>query len=156
MGSHRREAPSHRGLANGLPVYFGTPSNYRKEILTFEVVGFKGTYHVILGRPCYAKFMAVLNYTYLKLKMSGPNGVINVESMYEHAYDCDVECIEYAEAIMEDEALIVNLDRLGSEAPDSKRRAGTFKPIEAIKLVLVDPTCSNGQALRLGATLDSK
>ena len=26
-----------------LPVCFGTPSNYRKETLTFEVVGFKGT-----------------------------------------------------------------------------------------------------------------
>ena len=52
-----------------LLVCLGTPSNYRKETLTFEVVGFKGTYHAILGRPCYAKFMAVPNYTYLKLKM---------------------------------------------------------------------------------------
>ena len=59
-----------------LPVCFGTPSNYRKEVLTFEVVGFRGTYHTILGWPCYAKFMAVPNYTYLKLKMPGPNGVI--------------------------------------------------------------------------------
>ena len=122
-----------------LPVCFSTPSNYRKEVLTFEVVGFKGTYHAILGRPCYAKFMAVLNYTYLKLKMPGPNGVITVESTYDHAYDCDVECIEYAEAIVEVEALIVNLDRLDSEAPDSKRRAGTFEPIEVVKLIPVDP-----------------
>ena len=139
-----------------LPVCFGTPSNYRKETLTFEVVGFKGTYHAILGRPCYAKFMAVPNYTYLKLKMSGPNGVITVKSTYEHAYDCDVECIEYAEAIVEAEALIVNLDQLGSEVPDSKRRAGTFEPVETIKLIPVDPNCSNGQTLRVSATLDSK
>jgi hypothetical protein len=41
-----------------LPVCFGTPSNFRKETLTFEVVGFRGTYHTVLGRPCYAKFMA--------------------------------------------------------------------------------------------------
>jgi len=139
-----------------LPVCFGTPSNYRKDTLTFEVVGFKGTYHAILGRPCYAKFMAVPNYTYLKLKMPGPNGVITVESTYEHAYNCDVECIEYAEAIVEAVALIVNLDELGSEVPDSKRRAGTFEPIEAVKLVPVNPTCSNGRALRVSATLDSK
>jgi hypothetical protein len=59
-----------------LLVWFGTPDNYRKETLTFEVVGFRGAYHAILGRPCYAKFMAVPNYTYLKMKMSGPNGVI--------------------------------------------------------------------------------
>jgi hypothetical protein len=42
-----------------LPVCFGTPSNFRKETLTFEVVGFRGTYHAVLGRPCYAKFMVV-------------------------------------------------------------------------------------------------
>ena len=139
-----------------LPVCFSTPSNYRKEILTFEVVGFKGTYHAILGRPCYAKFMAVSNYTYLKLKMSGPNGVITIESMYEHAYDCDVECIKYAEALVEAETLIINLDRLGSEAPNSKCRARTFEPAEAIKLVPVNPTCSNNRALRICTTLDSK
>jgi hypothetical protein len=35
-----------------LPVWFGTPDNFRKEMLTFEVVGFRGAYHAILGRPC--------------------------------------------------------------------------------------------------------
>jgi hypothetical protein len=66
-----------------LSVCFGTPSNFRKETLTFEVVGFRGTYNAVLGRPCYAKFMVVPNYTYLKLKMSGPNGVITVGSTYQ-------------------------------------------------------------------------
>jgi hypothetical protein len=42
-----------------LPVWFSTPTNFRKEMLTFEVVGFRGAYHAILGRPCYAKFTAV-------------------------------------------------------------------------------------------------
>ena len=139
-----------------MPVCFGTPSNYHKEVLTFEVVGFKGAYHTILGRPCYAKFMVIPNYTYLKLKMLGPNGVIIVESTYEHAYDCDIECIEYAEAIVEAEALIVNLDQLGSKVPKSKRCAGTFEPTETVKLISVDPNCSNGRTLRVSATLDSK
>jgi hypothetical protein len=31
--------------------------------------------------------MAVPNYTYLKMKMSGPNGVITVGSSIEHAFD---------------------------------------------------------------------
>jgi hypothetical protein len=57
-----------------LPVCFRTPSNFRKETLTFEVVEFRGTYHAVLGRPCYAKFMVVPNYTYLKLKMLAPTG----------------------------------------------------------------------------------
>ena len=52
------------------------------DILTFKVVGFHGTYHAILGRSCYAKFMAVPNYTYLKLKMSGPGGVITVGTSF--------------------------------------------------------------------------
>jgi hypothetical protein len=59
-----------------LPVSFGTPDNFREEMLTFKVVGFRGAYHTILGQPFYAKFMAVPNYTYLKMKMSGPKGVI--------------------------------------------------------------------------------
>ena len=139
-----------------LSVCFGTPSNYHKEVLTFDVVGFKGTYHTILGRPCYAKFMVVPNYTYLKLKMPGPNGVIMAESTYEHAYDCDVECIEYVKALVEAETLIINLDWLGSEAPDSKSHAGTFKPTKAIKLSPVDPACPDDRALRISATLDIK
>jgi hypothetical protein len=119
-----------------LPVCFGTPSNFRKETLTFEVVGFRGTYHVVLGRPCYAKFMAVPNYTYLKLKMPGPKGTITVRSTYRHAYECDVECVEYVEALAESEALIVDLDCLSKEAPDAKRHTGNFKPAEAVKLSL--------------------
>jgi hypothetical protein len=97
-----------------LPICFRTPSNFRKETLTFEVVEFRGTYHAVLGRPCYAKFMVVPNYTYLKLKMPGPNGVITIGSTYRHAYKCDVECVEYAEALAESEALIADLECLSS------------------------------------------
>ncbi|XP_066385339.1 uncharacterized protein [Miscanthus floridulus] len=100
--------------------------------------------------------MAIPNYTYLKLKMLGPNGVITVGSTYEHAYDYDVECVKYAKAIIKAETLIANLDQLGNEAPHSKRRARTFEPVEAVKLVPVDPTCSSDRALRINATLDNK
>jgi len=86
-----------------LPVTFGTPSNFRKETLTFEMVGFYGTYHAILGWPCYAKFMAVPNYTYLKLKLPGPNGVITVGMSFQKVYECDVECYEYASTITSSE-----------------------------------------------------
>ena len=64
------------------PITFRDPSNYRTETLTFEVVGFHGTYHAILGRPCYFKFMTVPNYTYLKLKMLGPCGVITIGTSF--------------------------------------------------------------------------
>jgi hypothetical protein len=152
-------APGKRILPLGqidLPVCFGTPSNFRKETLVFEVVGFRGTYHVVLGRPCYAKFMAIPNYTYLKLKMSGPKGVITVGSMYCHAYECDVECVEYAEALAESEALIADLDCLSKEAPDAKQHAGNFEPAETVKSVSLDPSNDASKKVRIGSELDPK
>jgi hypothetical protein len=139
-----------------LPVCFGTPSNFRRETLTFEVVGFRGTYHAVLGRPCYAKFMAVPNYTYLKLKMSGPKGIIIVGSTYRHTYECDVECVECAEAIAESEALIADLDCLSKEAPDAKRHAGNFEPAKAVKSVALDPSNDACKQVRIGSKLDPK
>ena len=69
-----------------LPVMFSDRANFCSEVLTFEVVDFPGSYHAILGRPCYVKFMTIPNYTYLKLKMSGPNGIITMGSTFSHAY----------------------------------------------------------------------
>jgi hypothetical protein len=140
-----------------LPVCFGTPANFRKEVLTFEVVEFHGMYHAILGQPCYAKFMAVPNYTYLKMKMPGPKGVITIGPSFEHAYECDIECVERAEALAEDEALAADLEKMANEAMDSTHRhAGSIEPAEGIKEVPLDPNCPDGKALKISTTLDSK
>jgi hypothetical protein len=139
-----------------LPVCFRTPSNFRKETLTFELVRFRGIYHAVLGRPCYAKFMAVPNYTYLKLKMPGPNGVITVRSTYRHAYECEVECVEYAKALAESEALIANLECLSKEVPDAKHHAGNFEPAEAVKSVPLDPSNDASKQVWIGSELDPK
>ena len=79
---------------------FGYRANFCSEVLTFEMVDFLGSYHAILGQPCSAKFMAVPNYTYLKLKMPGPNGVITVGSTFSHAYTCDSEHFKLATTII--------------------------------------------------------
>jgi hypothetical protein len=140
-----------------LPVWFGTPDNYRNETLTFEVVGFRGAYHAILGRPCYAKFMAVPNYTYLKMKMPGPNGVITVGSSIEHAFDCDVECVEHAEALALDEALVANMEKLVNEDLSSTtKHASSFKAAEQTKEVPLDPAAPEGKALRVSSTIKTK
>jgi hypothetical protein len=139
-----------------LPICFGTPSNFCRETLTFKVVGFRGTYHAVLGRPCYAKFMAIPNYTYLKLKMPGPKGIITVGSTYRHAYECDVESVEYAEAIAESEALIADLDCLSKEAPDAKRHVGNFEPVEVVKTLALDPSNDACKQVRIGSELDPK
>jgi hypothetical protein len=120
------------------------------------VVGFRETYHAVLGIPCYAKFMVVPNYTYLKLKMPGPNGVITVGSTYRHAYECDVECVEYAEALSESETLITDLESLSKEVPNAKRHVGNFEPAEAVKSVPLDPSNDASKRVRIGSELDPK
>jgi hypothetical protein len=100
--------------------------------------------------------MAVPNYTYLKLKMPGPNGTITVGSTYRHAYECDVECMEYAEVIAESEALIADLDCLSKEAPDAKRHTGNFEPAEAVKTVALDPSNNACKHVRVCSEIDPK
>jgi hypothetical protein len=43
-------------------------------------VDFPRSYNAILGRPYYAMFMAIPNYTYLKLKMPSPHRIITARS----------------------------------------------------------------------------
>jgi hypothetical protein len=69
------------------------------------VVGFSGTYHAILGRPAYENFMVMPNYTYLKLKIPGPKGIITVRPTYQRAYECDAESFQFAEVTIRSERL---------------------------------------------------
>jgi hypothetical protein len=48
-------------------------------------------YHAILGRPAFLRFMALPHYTYLVLKMPGPNGIITVKGSFELSNLCDKE-----------------------------------------------------------------
>ena len=50
--------------------------------------------------------MAVPNYTYLKLKKSGPNGVIIVGSTFSHSYMCNHEHYELTTAIINSTELL--------------------------------------------------
>jgi len=158
-GSFHGVVPGKKALPVGridLPVCFGTTANFRKEVLTFKVVGFRGMYHAIIGRSGYAKFMAIPNYTYLKLKMPGPKGVINFSSSYEHAYECDVKCVEYGEAMENSTDLASKLEALAAEAPEPKRHAGSFEPAEGMKKIPLDPNGSDDKVLTISADLDPK
>ena len=121
-----------------LPVTFGTQRNFRTETLTFEVVGFPGTYHAILGRPAYAKFMVVPNYTYLKLKIPGLKGIITVGTSFQHAYECDAKCFQFAETLTQSEKLAAEPSPKDLEIPKtSKRAACSFEPTKDAKEVSV-------------------
>ena len=45
---------------------------------------------------------------------------------------------------------------VAEEAPDPKRSARSFEPIEGAKEVLIDPSGSEGKVVRIGTTLFSK
>jgi hypothetical protein len=88
--------------------------------------------------------------------MPGPNGVITVGSTYRHAYECDVECVEYAEALAESKALIADPENLSKEVPDAKHHAGNFEPVEVVKSVPLDPSNDASKQVWVGSKLDPK
>ncbi|XP_066382679.1 uncharacterized protein [Miscanthus floridulus] len=121
---------------------FGDRANFRLEVLTFEVVDFLGSYHAILGWLCYANFMAIPNYIYLKLKMSGPNGVITMGSTFSHAYTCNREHYELATVVINSVEL---LELRNSSTPvvpgcNEPTSLSAFHPTEGIKVVGINPT----------------
>jgi len=87
-----------------LDVIFGKPDNFRREKLDFEVVDWPSQYNAILGRPAFSKFMAVPHYTYLKLKIPGPKGVITVSGSFTRSNNCDRDFNKISESFgMHDE-----------------------------------------------------
>ena len=67
-----------------------------------------------------------------------------------------MECVEYAEALAESKALIADLDCLSKEAPNTKRHAGNFEPVEAVKSVSLDPSNDASKQVQIGSELDPK
>ena len=100
--------------------------------------------------------MDVPNYTYLKLKMPGPRGVITVGTSFQCAYECEVLCCEHASAIITSKELAVIKEGTTEETSNSKWSARSFEPTEGIKEVLVDPSSSEAKVVRIGTTLSSK
>ncbi|XP_066375128.1 uncharacterized protein [Miscanthus floridulus] len=139
-----------------LPVTFGDQFNYRTKTLTFKVVGFPRTFYAILERPCYAKFMAVPNYTYLKLKMMGPHGVITVSTSFQWAYECEVECYGHTAAIVASGKLATLRQEVTKEVPDAKKLTRLFELAEGSKEVLIDPRSIEGKMVCIGTMLSSE
>jgi hypothetical protein len=137
-----------------LPITFRDMRNFRTETLTFEVVGFSRTYHAILRRPAYVKFMAVPNYTYLKLKIPGPKGIITVVPTYQRPFECDAECFQFAEATIRSERLHAEPRSEDQDVPmSSKCAACSFEPAKDVKDAVFS---DDGRTLRIGMTLDPK
>jgi hypothetical protein len=102
------------------------------------VVGFSETYHAILGRPAYAKFMVMPNYTYVKLKSPGPKGAITMGTTFQHAYECDAECFQFTEALIRSERLHGEPPSEDHDIPESCKHTNcSFEPAKDVKDVFV-------------------
>src|SRR5438045_5817626 len=73
--------------------------NFRTEDISFEVADFEAAYHAILGRPALTKFMVVHHYTYMLMKLPGPNGIISLRGDVRRSFDCDQKSCTLAENI---------------------------------------------------------
>jgi hypothetical protein len=75
--------------ARHLDVIFGSPTNFRKEKIEFEVVDWPSQYHAILGRPVFDRFMVVPHYAYLKLWMPVNKGPLTISGSFARSKNCD-------------------------------------------------------------------
>ena len=86
--------------------------------------------------------MAIPNYTYLKLKMPGPNGVITVGSAFSHAFTCDHEHFELTTAVINLFELPWLRESSTPVVPDCNKPTSSmaFCPLKETKAVGIDPT----------------
>jgi hypothetical protein len=98
-----------------LNVCFGNRQNYRRGKLDFEVMDW---------RPTFSRFMAVPHYTYLVLKMPGPNKIITVKGSFELSGLCDKEFHKMAQNF----GIIANYGEPKGKTPSAT--AGVTKQLE--------------------------
>ena len=143
-----------------LLVQFDTTSNYRVEHINFYVANFNTTYHVILGWPALAKFMAVPHYAYLLLKMPSPVGVLALQANLSTTYAYETESLALTEATdlsiqmasMVTDAKTVPANDLEILVLEPPRASAKSKETKEVSLSLDDPS----KTVKIGAHLDPK
>ena len=120
--------------------------NYRSEEITFQVAPFNSGYHALLGREAFMRFQAIPRYGYMKLKMSGPNGIITLISDLDIALRAENKTAslaleELSEALAAEElsALRSTVDR-DDVILDKRPKSTSFKPAEETVKFQVHPT----------------
>ena len=86
--------------------------------------------------------MVIPNYTYLKLKMPGPNGVITMSSAFSQAFACDREHYELTTAVVNSSELPWLGESSAPAVPDCNKPTSSmaFCLLEETKAVGIDPT----------------
>ena len=101
--------------------------------------------------------MAIPNYTYLKLKMPGPNGIITVSSAFLHAFTCDRKHYELATVVVNSSELPWLGESSTPVVPDCNKPTSSmaFRPLEETQAVGIDPT-DPMKTVRIGTKLLAK
>jgi hypothetical protein len=131
-----------------MSVTFGTPKNYRTEFLRFEVASFDCGYNAIIGRPGLSKFMAILHYSYMILKMSGPQGIITVRTDFQGAAECFRVAIQAA--------LTTKPPTTSSAQANSKPEEDLTKPANEAQVVTSMRPTEETKRINLGFTDERK
>jgi hypothetical protein len=139
-----------------LDVLFSSSAYFRREPIWFEVVDLASPYHAFLGWPALAKFMAVPHYAYLKMKLSGPKGIITITGNYKKSLECAQAGSKLAESLVVAEERH-QLDRLVVLAGEQPADEASFKPAKSMKKISLDPSNPNSsEYVVVGTGLDGK
>jgi hypothetical protein len=124
-----------------LEVLFGKKGNSHRDPIWFEVVDISSPYHALLGRPALAKFMDVLHYAYLKMKLPGPRGIITVTGSFKRSLACAKESSQLAEALViaeEKRQLLHCVELTQQGVPVRQSPVEQFKLANDTKKILLD------------------
>ena len=101
--------------------------------------------------------MAILNYTYLKLKMPGPNDIVTMSSAFSHAFTCDREHLEFATAVVNSSELPRLRESSTPAVLDCNKPTSStaFYPLKETKAVGIDPVDPT-KTVRIGTQLPVK
>ena len=101
--------------------------------------------------------MAIPNYTYLKLKMSGPNDVITMRSAFSHAFKCDHEHYELTTTVVNSSELPQLRESSTPAVLDCNKPTSSvaFHPLEETKAVGINPT-NPTKTVWIGTQLSAK
>jgi hypothetical protein len=127
------------------------------------VANFETTYNAFLGQPALTKFMAILHYAYLALKMSGPRGVISIRGDVKRTYDCDKDSCEMADRLAASvelqelkEALVESPPPLEPVMLDYKTSKKSIQSEDTLSKQIPLSTEEPSKVAHIGNTLDPK
>jgi hypothetical protein len=115
-------------------------------------------YHVLLGCPALAKFMAMPHYAYLKIKLPGPRGMITVSGCFKKSLACTKARSQLADALViaeEKRQLLDRAELTQQDVPAHQSPVDQFKMADDTKKILLDES-NPSKFIIIGTGLSAK